>query len=369
MLTVNAPSGVMLRSAEAPSGGATGAVLVSWTDNSNNEDHFKVVRQDTVTGLSVTAQITAPDVTSFFDTTVVKGRRYSYVVSAYNSSETSTGTTAADAWDWGLAHVGTGTTGSTSVSGGTTTNLTTSGAGMGGTADAFSMSHRSLVGNGYVIARVHSASDGNASALAGVVIRDSLAAGAKGVFLGVAGDGSGAVFKSRTSDNGSASSTNVSSSSGKTWVMLVREGSTLTGYVSADGATWAQAAQVTVSMGTTVYLGLAATAHGSGSTNAVAFRDVRAANSTEAAVDLTASAQADGGVGLRWVDDAGSEEGFRVYRSTDGTTFSTLANVGRDVDRYHDATAAGGTLYYYKVAALRGGSPGTASNVATATGP
>ena len=70
-------------------------------------------------------------------------------------------------------------------------------------------------------------------------------------------------------------------------------------------------------------------------------------------LDATAGANR---VRLRWVDNALTETGFVVERSTDGVNFSQIAtlpaNLGRGGMTYFDTTAVGGVSYQYRVAAV-----------------
>ena len=60
------------------------------------------------------------------------------------------------------------------------------------------------------------------------------------------------------------------------WVKLVRNGDNLTGYESSDGSNWdVPFGPVTCSMGTQVYIGLAATAHNRGVLNCAVFDNIQ----------------------------------------------------------------------------------------------
>jgi hypothetical protein len=81
---------------------------------------------------------------------------------------------------------------------------------------------------------------------------------------------------------------------------------------------------------------------------------------------LAASAVSTSQINLSWADNSGNETGFRIERSTDGTNFSFLANVGVNVKAYSNTGLPAGTKYYYRVQAT--GTPNSAfSNVANAT--
>jgi hypothetical protein len=93
-----------------------------------------------------------------------------------------------------------------------------------------------------------------------------------------------------------------------------------------------------------------------------------------AAPPLTAPSQLDATalsttqIRLRWQDDAGTEDGFRVERCT-GTgcaAFTQVAVVGHDVTGYVDGGLARNTAYTYRVRAFGGGGVSAYSNTATA---
>lgn len=54
-------------------------------------------------------------------------------------------------------------------------------------------------------------------------------------------------------------------------------------------------------------------------------------------------------VTLTWNDNSSDETGFRVERSTDGTSFSVLETVAADVTTYSDQAIAPSTTYWYRV--------------------
>jgi hypothetical protein len=83
---------------------------------------------------------------------------------------------------------------------------------------------------------------------------------------------------------------------------------------------------------------------------------------------LEASALSASQIGLRWQDDAGTEDGFRVERcaGTGCTAFTQVAVVGHDVTSYVDGGLARNTAYSYRVRAFNAGGVSTYSNTATA---
>ena len=83
---------------------------------------------------------------------------------------------------------------------------------------------------------------------------------------------------------------------------------------------------------------------------------------------LVASALSATQIRLRWQDDAGTEDGFRVERcaGTGCTAFSQVAVVGHDVTSYVDDGLARNSTYSYRVRAFNPAGASAYSNVATA---
>ena len=161
---------------------------------------------------------------------------------------------------WAGADVGpVGLSGSATYNNGTYT-LQGAGADIYNNSDAFQFAYTQLSGDGTIIARVASLTNTDANSKAGIMIRDTLAANAKEASV-VVTPSNGIKFLRRTSTGGSTSSTTVSSLKAPMWLKLVRSGSTFTSYYSTNGTSWTLIGSQTISMGTTVYIGLAVTAH------------------------------------------------------------------------------------------------------------
>src|SRR5205823_5621229 len=146
------------------------------------------------------------------------------------------------------------------------------GADIWGTADAFQYVYQPLTGDGQIVARVASQQNTNAWAKAGVMIREDTTAGARygAVFVTPS---NGVVFQRRYQPSGSPAYSTAGGTA-PTWMKLVRGGTTLTAYTSADGATWVAIGSDTVSMGANVEIGLAVTSHTTGALSAVTFDNV-----------------------------------------------------------------------------------------------
>ena len=149
--------------------------------------------------------------------------------------------------------------------------VTGSGAGIGGTADAFRFAYQTLSGNGAITAHFDSQQITGTSGLAGLMIRNGLTAGATMAFMGLLAGGS-AEFEARTTTSGGASST--SSSLKPSWIRLVRSGTTFTGFDSLDGVTWTLLGSATIAMGTTVDIGIGATGESDGTLDTATFGQI-----------------------------------------------------------------------------------------------
>ena len=167
------------------------------------------------------------------------------------------GTIPAPWADSDIGSVGIG--GSASYSSGTFT-VNASGADIWGSADEFHFVYQSMTGDGTITARVASVTNTNAWTKAGVMIRDSLAANGAQASMFVT-PGKGLAFQRRTTDGGTSTSTSGGSGTAPKWVRIVRSGSTVSAYVSGDGSSWSLVGSDTITMGTTVYVGLALSSH------------------------------------------------------------------------------------------------------------
>jgi phosphatidylserine/phosphatidylglycerophosphate/cardiolipin synthase-like enzyme len=162
--------------------------------------------------------------------------------------------------------------GSASYASGTFT-ITASGADIWGTADAFRFVYRSMTGDSTIIARVASVRNVNAWSKGGVMIRESLSPGSKQAFALVSA-GKGVAFQRRGSTGGSSVNTAGSTSAPPRWVALKRRGNTITASESSNGSTWTVIGTDTISMASTVYVGLAVTSHTTSSSTTAALDGV-----------------------------------------------------------------------------------------------
>jgi glucose/arabinose dehydrogenase/regulation of enolase protein 1 (concanavalin A-like superfamily) len=154
---------------------------------------------------------------------------------------------------------GVGVTGDSTYSGGTFT-VNGSGVDIWNGSDSFQFAYQPRTGDVTIVARVDSVENTNSWAKAGVMIRETLTSGSKHAFMALT-PSNGLTFQRRTTTGGSSSATPGGSATAPYWVKLIRSGSTFTGYKSSDGTNWTQVGSVTISMSSSIYVGLAVSAH------------------------------------------------------------------------------------------------------------
>ena len=165
--------------------------------------------------------------------------------------------------DWQNQDIGdVGYTGNAVFAEGTWT-IEASGNDIWNTTDEFHYAYQPLSGDGQIIARVVSIENTNSWAKAGVMIRETLDGNSKHAMM-VVTSGNGTAFQRRTSTGSSSSHTAGSSVPAPYWVKIIRSGDILTGYESPDGSIWTEVDNVSISMVTDVYVGLAVTSHNDG---------------------------------------------------------------------------------------------------------
>ncbi len=68
--------------------------------------------------------------------------------------------------------------------------------------------------------------------------------------------------------------------------------------------------------------------------------------------NLTATASSETSITLQWKDNADNEDGFRVERSLDSSSWLSIANLGADREIFSNGALSPGTLYFYRVRAF-----------------
>src|SRR5262249_7022712 len=149
-----------------------------------------------------------------------------------------------------------------------------SGADIWGNADGFEFVYHPLNGNGQIVARVTAVQNTDPWAKAGVMIRETLAAGSRHAFMALT-PGNGLAFQRRVATGGVSTHTAGGASGAPVWVRLTRNGNTITAFRSTNGTTWTEVGADAVAMGNQVFAGLAVTSHAIGVLNTSTFDNVQ----------------------------------------------------------------------------------------------
>src|SRR5467141_1788809 len=201
---------------------------------------------------------------------------------------------------WSDGDIGSvGVAGSASFANGT---FTVSGAGQGTmvtASDGLHFVYQPLAGDGTIVARVLSV-QGSSAAQAGIMIRETLGAGANHVYL--FDYSSSILLTERTSTGGSSSYQSVGSGAPPNWMKLVRSGNVFSMYGSADGVNWvALGTSQTVSMAQNVYVGLAVSNRTTSSLATATFDSVSVSTAGSPAPVITAVSATTGSIGSQVV--------------------------------------------------------------------
>jgi regulation of enolase protein 1 (concanavalin A-like superfamily) len=141
------------------------------------------------------------------------------------------------------------------------------GTGVHASADGFHFVHQNASGDCEAIIKVESLTNPSASAKAGVMIRETLAANSRcaGVYVTPS---AGIQFIYRSSTGSTVSVFTKTGLTAPCWVRVKRAGSKFSAYHSSDGSTWTQLSNnKTITMSSSVQIGMAVT---SGTTSATA---------------------------------------------------------------------------------------------------
>jgi hypothetical protein len=123
--------------------------------------------------------------------------------------------------------------------------------------DTYAFTHRTLRGDGYLVARV-SEIKGVPTALAGLSIRASLSPGAAQISL-LQAAGGGLVVRKRPQANAPVYQSSLAAVAGAAWLRLERKGQSISLAQSADGTQWSSIPGATIDLPDTAYAGLAVT--------------------------------------------------------------------------------------------------------------
>ncbi|HOL88437.1 MAG TPA: hypothetical protein PK965_04345 [Anaerohalosphaeraceae bacterium] len=157
-----------------------------------------------------------------------------------------------------------------------------SGADIWNTADEFHFVYQPYSGNVQIEVRVSSQTATDGWAKAGLMIRETLDSSSKHVMM-IVTPSNGSSFQYRTAAGGiSYHDTPFNGLTTPCRLKLLRVGNVFKGYSSSDGSNWTLISTVTISMSSTVYIGLCVTAHSDGQISTAVFDEVSVLTDTSA---------------------------------------------------------------------------------------
>ncbi len=339
--------------------GTNASVVLGWASSLNATSYN--VQRATNSGGPYTTIATGITNLTYADTTAEAGRLYFYTLTASNAfgeSEASVELAAAPnrPAPWQNQDVG-----SPSVPGYVdydgTFKLEAAGSDIGGTSDQFHFVYVSLTGDATITARVIWPLSSQ-SAKVGVMMRDGLGGTARhaSMLLVPKWVGSWAI---RTSVGSSTTLSNTATLPEPYvfnnrlmqpyWVRVSRAGNVFTGSISPDGTNWTVVGSNTITMSSTLYVGLVVCSRLAGVTTSAAFDSVSIPGWPAAPSGLSAMAS-NAQVSLTWNASPGAL-GYNVKRSTtNGGPYQVVSSNLTSLS-YTDAGLTNGTLYYFVVSA------------------
>ena len=173
----------------------------------------------------------------------------------------------------------TGAQGFANLAGGT---LTVNGSGhdIWHTEDAFHYYYKSFSGDGQITARIHSVTDTNIWAKAGVMIRDSLENNASNAFMLIR-PSEGAAFQFRPTTGEPTHAANKPHRQPARYLRVSRVGNVYTAYSSYDGLCWDKEGSGEVSMTGNDFIGIAMTASNFGTLGSTTVTDLEVTSNIE----------------------------------------------------------------------------------------
>lgn len=242
---------------------ASNQIVLNW-NTVTSATGYRIQRSSDGTNFTNLITVSTP---GYVDATVSPLTEYYYRVAAvnqYSESVSQPNVFAATppatpiGSPWTNADIGSvGGRGAAGLSSSTFT-LIAAGATIGGTNDSLHFVSQPFTGDGVLVGRVASVEDTGTSARVGIMIRDTLAANSRMIFLGSAPtNATGISFSYRASAGGTATTTNTVSQGPLLYFRLTRTGNIFTAERSPDGLTWTGTGSVTIAMGSTTYAGLA----------------------------------------------------------------------------------------------------------------
>ena len=138
-----------------------------------------------------------------------------------------------------------------------------------------------------------------------------------------------------------------SKSAGPAWLIVAADGS----LIGTPGASDLGINSFTVTV-----------ADGKGGSDSATLQISVVGSGLNAPTGLAGSSTVSRRVDLTWNDTSSNEKGFKIERSTNGTSFTRIATRGANVTAYSDGNRTSGRTYYYRVRSYNGSGSSAYSN-------
>ena len=346
---------------------------LQWTPSAGYTAQGYRVQRSTTSGGPYTTIASWKNNTSaqYTDLTAVNDVTYYYVVATINQSGTSSNSAEVSATPkatstsllagWTSQDVGgVITAGSTTYAsvGNNTFLVNGSGNGIGSVADSYLYAYTKATGDITISARLLNVA--GTLSKTGIMIRESLSAGAKALFIKLGDVGWRiAGFGTRASTDGSMTWKDGDKFTWiPVWLRLQRVGNTFTAFQSSDGVTWFAIGTSTVAMDNVYYVGLAASSGSStGALDNSTFDNMTIQGTLVvlpvSLLNFSAMATGDQSL-LTWQTSTDPYSGsFTIQRSSDGANWQTIGAVIADANctascsyRFTDKQPLTGINYY-----------------------
>jgi hypothetical protein len=208
---------------------------------------------------------------------------------------------------------------------------------IGGSGDQFQSVFLPIIGDLTITARVTVGQDTGSNAMAGVMIRNSIASGSIDAFMGFGSGTSNSIFEARTVVGGAAASAaGPGSLNTPFWVRLGRTGGVVTGYTSPDGNIWTALGSMPVAMEPVVYAGLAVASSANALLSTATFDSVTVTGTQAASFPPLAEWKLDETSGTTAVDSRSGLNGIynNCFPGQPGATANTGTSVGLNGSSY-----------------------------------
>lgn len=203
---------------------------------------------------------------------------------------------------------------------------TASGNDIEGTADAFRFIYQALKGDVVITTKLDSFFQPNEWTKAGLMVRESLAAGAKNAFMGITAK-HGFIFQNREETSGGTSGSLTGATTRPVWLKLQRAGDVLSGFYSTDSIHWLQAGAVSIPMSQTVYAGMAYTSHQNGTLGFATFSNTQVAHAGNITAAPVFAPSAGTYTDTQYVAITSATPGAVIYYTVDGSVPDTTSLV------------------------------------------